>query len=180
MLTVEGKPFSATEVALLRSLIARLTNVSDGPAEVSDKLAISPFVAAAVMGQMPPPPAEIQIPIEVVAAPEAPPVVRKGGRPKGSKNKPKDANPAPTPVADEAPKSKGGRPKGSKNKPKETPAAQPVAAAPVAPKPPPRITKFDADTIEVLKKRVAAGDTYESLAARLDVPVSLIISSLLD
>jgi hypothetical protein len=185
MLTVEGKQFSDSEVAMLRGLIASLTKASDGPSEVASTLKISPVVAAAVMGQMPPPPAEIQIPVEVVAAPEATPVVRKGGRPKGSKNKPKDGAAAPaTPVEAEAPKRKGGRPKGSKNKPKDgataPPASHVVEAAPAPRAAPPRITKFDADTLEVLKKRVAAGDTYESLAARLDVPVSLIISSLLD
>ena len=149
MLTVEGKHYSAVEQNALRALIRGAAKPGDTPEKVASKLRISVQLAGALMGQAPQ---------------EAAKPVRQ---------------PSGDVAVAEAPKKKRGRPAGSKNKPKEAPPVAPPVVTKEPARKAPALSTFDDDTLAVIKKRVEVGDSYESLAARLDVPVSVIVKAVL-
>ena len=150
MLTVGGKNYSLAEETALKNLVKMAAKPGDTPQKVAAKLHISEQLVSALMGQRAPAPQVAPKQSADVAVAEPP--KKRRGRPPGSKNKPKVASPPKAP------------------EPEATPA-------PAARKTPP-LSTFDADTIAVLKKRVAVGDSYEALAARLDVPVSVIVEAI--
>ena len=89
-----------------------MSNVIDIAERIADLVAEVPIHTLAQHGG----PDALEVKIQDLIFPLEDDAPKKRGRPKGSKNKPKDT---PTEVPTE-PK-KRGRPKGSKNKPKDTP-----------------------------------------------------------